>query len=431
MKKIIISIFFVLMLLLPSTIAKPYTSNNNKIIEDLPDLIVKDIIMEDGYHPLEWIFWAKIKNIGVSPANRWIETQIIVKKWWYGYNSTIIVINESFNHKLENELEPGETVDLLLCWSSELPTPGFFIFDCTVNPSYTIEETTYSNNKRSEKFYGTQLSWRAGWPRSIENIEIIGNSQMSKSEKQSRTSVESKSVETAVRIHRSTGITPYTLKFTEKESNEVDRIFDDLKASLDSAVTDDEIDEIYDNSIESLYELGIFPRMTIDEAKQLIEGKSKSQSGNIGNADENFDCRVIGWTTKTFMFDLARPLMDFLLEFGRIGMCWYEKNLMYYKGKMGYISFSNNWWDFWEDYYHHSHGWVWTNGTNGVVKWEGKLYGNITSRIIWGGGGFDRLNVELYMGVKDFTGIFFDSPFEDHVYFVGNAAHVKISYSLP
>jgi hypothetical protein len=247
-----------------------------------------------------------------------------------------------------------------------------------------------------------------------------------------RLPVENKVVETSVRSHRPRGIIPYSVSFTNKKSNEIYRIFDNLKNSLDSAVTDEEIDEIYDDAIESLYKLGMFPRMTFDEAKQLVNGKSvKSRSENLGTGNENFDCRVIGWTTKTFMFDLARPFMDFLLEFGRYGMCWYEKNLIYYKGKMGFISLSNYWWDFWEDYYHLTKGWVWTNGTNGVVKWEGTLFGNIISRTIWGGGGYTRLNVELYMGVKDFTGLFIDSPFNNHVYFVGNAAHVKISYNPP
>jgi hypothetical protein len=245
--------------------------------------------------------------------------------------------------------------------------------------------------------------------------------------------VKSKLVETAIRIHRSNGITPFTLKLSEKQSDEVDRIFDNLKVSLDSAVTDEEIDEIYENAVESLYELGLFPRMSLKEAKQLVNSRSvKSHSENLGTADENFDCRVIGWTTKTFMFDLARPLLGLLLAFGQYGgMRWYEYNLMFYRGKMGFISFSNYWWDFWEDYYHRTNGWVWTNGTNGVVKWEGTLYGNISSRIVWGGGGYTRLNVELYMGVKNFTGIFFDSPFNNHVYFVGDAEHVKITYEQP
>ena len=126
--------------------------------------------------------------------------------------------------------------------------------------------------------------------------------------------VKSKLVETSVRIHNSRGITPFTLRLTEKESDEIGRIFDNLKVRLDTAVTGEEIDEIYDDAVESLHELGMFPRMTIKEAKQLINCKSvKSQSGYL-EGDENFNCRVIGWTTNTVMFDLGRLLWDIILE---------------------------------------------------------------------------------------------------------------------
>jgi hypothetical protein len=134
-----------------------------------------------------------------------------------------------------------------------------------------------------------------------------------------RLPVKNKLVETMVRIHNSRGIIPFTLKISEKQSDEIDRIFDNLKISLDTAVTDDEIDEIYDDAVVSLYELGLFSRMTLKEAKQLVNGKSKNQrvaesSSNLGNVDENFNCRVIGWTTNTVMFDLGRLLWNIILE---------------------------------------------------------------------------------------------------------------------
>jgi hypothetical protein len=126
-----------------------------------------------------------------------------------------------------------------------------------------------------------------------------------------------KLVETSIRIHRARSITPYTLKLSEKESDEVDRIFDNLKVRLDTAVTGEEIDEIYDDAVESLYELGLFPRMTLKEAKQLVKGKSKSQSGNFGNKGENFNCSIAGQTTEAFMFDLANSLNNRILKFIR------------------------------------------------------------------------------------------------------------------
>ena len=40
-----------------------------------------------------------------------------------------------------------------------------------------------------------------------------------------RLPVKVKLVETAVRIHRARGVTPYTVKLTEPQSNELDRLF--------------------------------------------------------------------------------------------------------------------------------------------------------------------------------------------------------------
>jgi len=69
----------------------------------------------------------------------------------------------------------------------------------------------------------------------------------------SRIPVKSKFVETNIRIHRDRGITPFTLRLTESESKEIDVIFDNLKVRLDSAESDKEIDEIYDNDNTSEY----------------------------------------------------------------------------------------------------------------------------------------------------------------------------------
>jgi hypothetical protein len=133
-----------------------------------------------------------------------------------------------------------------------------------------------------------------------------------------RTTVKSKLVETAIRIHRTRSITPYTLKLTEKESDEIDVIFDNLKIRLDTAVKGEEIDAIYDNAVESLYELGMFPRMTLKEAKQLVNSNSvKSSSGNVGTGDENFNCKIVSRTTETTMFELDNPFWNKWLEFIR------------------------------------------------------------------------------------------------------------------
>jgi hypothetical protein len=247
-----------------------------------------------------------------------------------------------------------------------------------------------------------------------------------------RLPVKSKLVETSVRIHHSNGITPYTLKLTEKESDEVDRIFDNLKVSLDSAESGEEIDEIYDDAVESLYKLGLFLRMTLKEAKQLVNGNSaKTHSGNIGTCGGNCECKVAGETTLTFMHDLANPIRNFILEFlfrGLLG--WFvghDVNFQYYNGKIGSISFGT--YDkCYSPYYVPSEGWVWTDGTNGVVKWNGSFYGARGERQFYGPT-YESL-VWVFDGVTNFEGLWIDRWFVPPCY-LGNAEHVNLRYDKP
>jgi len=250
----------------------------------------------------------------------------------------------------------------------------------------------------------------------------------------SRLPVNNKLVETAVRIHNSRGITPYTLKLTEKESDEVDRIFDNLRVSLDSAETDEEIDEIYDNAVESLYELGMFPRMTLKEAKQLIKGNSKkSQSGNIGNGDENFNCQISGTASNCFqgaMGRLFRGQLLFLFIYVLLKLFFGRENFPYFNGRISLICFGTNFIRYDDIHYYPSAGWVHTNGSNGVIKWKGTFYGNIDyfeSEEEYPPG--YEYKEGLYQGVTEFNGVFIDPWLDGNPSFLGNAEHVKLSYT--
>jgi hypothetical protein len=241
--------------------------------------------------------------------------------------------------------------------------------------------------------------------------------------------VKSKLVDTSIKIYRDGGITPFTVRLTERESKEIDVIFDNLKVSLDSAVTGEEIDAIYDNAVESLYKLGMFPRMTLKEAKQLVNGKSKSQSGNLGNADENFNCSIAGQTTEAFMFDLANSLNNRILKFIRsfLGMFFiYGYNFRFYEGEIGTISFGS--FESYYNVYYPSKGWVHTDGSNGVVKWEGEFYGRLEPRYFHGFS-YD-IQTFVFTGVTNFNGLWINRWFRPPCY-LGNAEHVRISNNEP
>jgi hypothetical protein len=254
----------------------------------------------------------------------------------------------------------------------------------------------------------------------------------SQSSQQYSPSVESKSVETSIRIHRARSMIPFTLRLTKRESDEVGRIFDFLKVRLDTAVTGEEIDEIYDDAVESLYELGMFPRMTLKEAKQLVKGKSKSHSENIGTAEENYDCSIAGQTTYTYSWDLKNSLnvdrwfLNRILSFLR--MYGIADNYRYYLGKMNSICFGEYWSGY--PYWYPSEGWVHTKGTNGVVKWEGEFYGG-TKDTEWLGGWVYEYQTWTFIGVKKFEGLFIDRWFQQPPCYLGNAYQVKIRYGQP
>jgi hypothetical protein len=241
-----------------------------------------------------------------------------------------------------------------------------------------------------------------------------------------RLPVKNKLVETMVRIHNSRGIIPFTLKISEKQSDEIDRIFDNLKISLDSAKTGEEIDAIYDDAVESLYKLGMFPKMTLKEAKQLVKGKSKNQSGNIGTAEENYDCSISGQTTHTYTYKLTnRDFLDFILRLLR--MYGFADNYQFYLGKMNGIGFG----EFWNGYgeWYPSKGWVHTDGTNGVIKWEGEFYGAKGAKPFRG---FVYEYQEwIYIGVENFEGLFIDRWFQKPPCYLGNSEHVRLTYNQP
>jgi hypothetical protein len=246
----------------------------------------------------------------------------------------------------------------------------------------------------------------------------------------SRIPIKSKFVETSVRIHGARSITPFTLRLTERESKEVDIIFDNLRISLDSAETGEEIDEIFDNAVESLHKLGMFPKMTIKEAKQLVNCRSvKSPLGNLGTRGENFNCKIAGETTHTYMCDLGNEFLNDILERIRnpklFFLIWRPFNLPYYLGKIGYIAFSRYEYGFGPyDYYDRAFGWVFTNGSNGVVTWRGHIRGDLFIRVVWA----DIDIVEIFMGVKDFNGLFIDK-YDKPPCYLGNAEHVNLVYT--
>jgi hypothetical protein len=202
---------------------------------------------------------------------------------------------------------------------------------------------------------------------------------------------------TTVRIHNSRGIIPYTLKLTEK----------------------------------SLYELGMFPRMTLKEAKQLVKGNSeKSQSCTLGTRGENFNCQISGSTYRCYIYGVGRLfqgyiLLTLILAFQR--MVNRDYNFPRFSGRIGLMSFGT--YDVDYDIYHPSGGWVHTNGTNGVIKWEtGGFYGNIDYwEEVYEYPHDITFTMGYYKGVDEFNGLWTQKSGWNPGNFIGNAKHVSLT----
>jgi hypothetical protein len=79
------------------------------------------------------------------------------------------------------------------------------------------------------------------------------------------------------------------------------------------------------------------------------------------------------------------------------------------------------------DEHNPSEGWVWTNGTEGTIYWEGKLYGRI--KTLYG----DSSSVyyyDYYTGATNFRGLKFRVNLDTFI-IAGYADHVKLSTERP
>ena len=151
-------------------------------------------------------------------------------------------------------------------------------------------------------------------------------------------------------------------------------------------------------------------------------------SGLVLNYNETFNVTIsVPKATECFMFDLGKLfsggiLFNLILFLGRgiIPHLWIGFNFPLFVGRIGQISFGTivwtmNWW-------YPSNGWIWTNGSNGEIKWEGWFFGNIDEITL------DKDIEQLaYQGVNEFNGIWIDG-YSEPPCFLGNAKEIRITY---
>jgi hypothetical protein len=146
MKKplIVVSLCAVVLLVLGS-------SNTVIANEEMPDLIIEDLLIFPGHTPDEEEFRCQVKNIGnaSTPYDKDLDISVTIR--WKTFGLLPLIQVRKFTGGTGGfSLEPGETIKLPFATSSRMPFFGFYTFYCVVNPEHIIEESNYQNNVYTE-----------------------------------------------------------------------------------------------------------------------------------------------------------------------------------------------------------------------------------------------------------------------------------------
>jgi len=227
----------------------------------------------------------------------------------------------------------------------------------------------------------------------------------------------------------------YSVLLTPDQALELENLIARTKTRLDTVTTWEETAQIFDDTVVSLYELGMLPKdISIMEGQQLVKIHHhisklakillRKDISNLVMLDdeENRLCLIAGHTDNNMiagpiiaMIANINPyLVLFLGPLYFIMMYFYSINPLAigYSLTYGYLFhvFMNRTWV-------PSSGWIRTNGLNGVKKWDGEFYGNISGGLT---------------GVRGFTGIKIKTSL-DHgsfaeYFYLGVARRVKMRY---
>lgn len=271
-------------------------------------------------------------------------------------------------------------------------------------------------------------------------------------------------VEVTTHIHDVNNDSLSSIRVTPQESEEIQRIFDDLKNQLSTADILEETHRIFNDTIDALARQGLLPDdISIQKIKKLATSASHysklaplTQHINKrfqGNSNEgvmqNFFCSIAGNTSNTHTAKLAKRIalrLNAIIDhstgnvvlaniatalwivFHQIskitqtivrqngshgGVCMYFGNYHYYP---------------YPNWLQPAEGWISTNGINGKQNISGSFWGQTMT------GGWQP-QADWYMnytwrGCLGFTGLI-TYVGEDSAYFLGSALQVHVGHNRP
>jgi hypothetical protein len=128
----------------------------NVCAEELPDLIIENIVIDEyGHHvPPGQEFYCRITNSGDKEVTAYIVISVHVVRCLFGIFP--VFLEREYTGSIINEegLSPGTSVDIQFAYKYELPEPlfGIFLFKAEVDPDNMIAESNDSNNHFTDKF---------------------------------------------------------------------------------------------------------------------------------------------------------------------------------------------------------------------------------------------------------------------------------------
>lgn len=250
-----------------------------------------------------------------------------------------------------------------------------------------------------------------------------------------KTTARNDLVEFTTDIYGINGVESQTVKLTKQQTNEIEHIFDSIKAQVDNAQSREKIIKIFSQGIEELNKYGLLPKgINVKQAERLICGPVFQYSiknlftNNLGNHhicnDTNTNCLFVANLNESrylrnhvslivlFLFYFDSDILQKYFPFALGGTLFFGRNVT-----RGDFVFE-----------HPSYGWITTIGVNGKKNWSGPFYGNIS----FNGYTNDVETVILYSGVTNFIGLKLRYSKEGgKQFYLGFASQVAICSSVP
>jgi hypothetical protein len=225
-----------------------------------------------------------------------------------------------------------------------------------------------------------------------------------------------------------------TVKLTKQQYQNLEQYLVDFRTRLNQTTTRGEAVPIFKDAVVELNKYGLLPKgMSIRQAVDLTTGRymrgfTLPKSQPITGVDENFLCLIAGRGNPVFRYLGLDLLMGLIRLLGNFNIAWFLSALWLLLTLVSipfmlsiiklntalYFGVNSN----------PVGKWVWTQGLNGVQKWDGPFWGDI---------------IEVYPEFFDFFGLYYSVGATNFIglkmsildFYFGSVSWIKLTNSYP